>query len=152
MVLKGLYFPPFSGKDKGFLGTFGELYDRALTDEDVEQLKEVIYPYQCNALHYFAISKNIRGLTYCFENNIDFIVDIFGKTPLHYAKESNNILMVDTIYKCIYNLKEERAINAMKLLPLYELQNTNSLGKLLDKYGVSRPAAVKFAKELSIPQ
>mmetsp|Transcript_22378 Transcript_22378/g.16862 ORF Transcript_22378/g.16862 Transcript_22378/m.16862 type:complete len:103 (+) Transcript_22378:952-1260(+) len=101
MVLKGLYFPPFSGCEKGFLGTFGELYDRAYADEDIEQLKEVIYPYQCNALHYFAISTNMEAITYCFANGVDFIVDIYGKTPLHYAKESHNVLMVDTIYKCI---------------------------------------------------
>ena len=69
------------------IGSFASIYDYTIQQEKVDAgfLMIPIHPYKLNAAHYFALSKNVKGIEICFENKINFIQDVFGKTPLDYA-------------------------------------------------------------------
>ncbi len=38
----------------------------------MDPLKETIYPFAINSLHYFAITGNIEAILYCFENGVPY--------------------------------------------------------------------------------
>ena len=65
--------------------SYSHSFVTALNDNDKEFINNTIYPYYVNGFHYFAHSDDIDGIRYCFENNISFIKDLFGNTPLDYA-------------------------------------------------------------------
>jgi hypothetical protein len=54
-----------------------------------------------NALHYFVITKNLKGVEYCFICGVPFIIDDYGKSPFDYAKQSKNRKILDAVLKGI---------------------------------------------------
>ena len=64
----------------------------------------MILPYRLNALHYFAITTDIVNVKICFENNVKFIKDTFGKHPLDYANESKNSVFIHQMIEIINTL------------------------------------------------
>ncbi len=56
-----------------------------------------VYPYKLNALHYYAMTSNVAGAQACFANKVKFCLDAFGKSPLDYAIETEDKLIIDAI-------------------------------------------------------
>jgi hypothetical protein len=87
---EGLFIPVISGGVNISATSFDKFYSRALVEGNLAVLKTPIYPFFVNALHYFAIAANTDGITYCIENDVPFMNDLFGKNPLIYALESKD--------------------------------------------------------------
>ncbi len=72
-------------------------------------MKYTVAPYNLNAVHYCVISLEtkgidycINGLQFCLENEVPFLTDSFGKTPLEYALDTQNRRLIDKVYSLIY--------------------------------------------------
>jgi len=114
--IHGKFVQILGGFRIGSLEPYAQYFERCLKNLDYKNLDNLIYPYRCNAFHYFALSANNEGLKACF-GNVKFIRDSFRKTPLHYAIESRDKSVLETIYSGIIGLDEEERIRVMKLHP-----------------------------------
>ena len=85
---------------------------------DLETLKQPIYPYKVNALHFFALTGNAKAIRICFENNVKFIQDVFGKTPFDYAVQTDNKVTIQAILQGILICEQKERTRIMRTLPL----------------------------------
>lgn len=133
--LKGYFLPILSGGPKLGTGSFSSIYNQAIQGENVDatSLRTPIYPYRLNALHYFAITANVEGAEQCFKNKVKFMLDSFGKSPLDYAIESHDRLIIDTVMNGLFNTEAVERTRIMRTLPLSVLLEHPSgvLGVLL---------------------
>jgi hypothetical protein len=67
-----------------------------------------------NALHFFALSANTEGITFCFQNHVPFMTDLFGNNPLSYALASKDQPALNAVISGIYGLETETRIEVMK--------------------------------------
>jgi len=104
--IHGKFVQILGGFHIGSLEPYAQYYERCLQNLDFKSLDNLIYPYRCNAFHYFALAANKEGLAACF-GNVKFIRDAFNKTPLHYAIESRDKSVLEMIYSGIISLDEE---------------------------------------------
>lgn len=120
----------------------------------MDALSIPIYPYKLNAAHYFAMTGNVRGIEICFEKEINFIQDVFGKTPLDYANDSKDKLIIEAVLKGIFETKPKERTKILRTLRLSTLlANPNSIvANILQNYGAEEPEVVKFKEALQIPK
>lgn len=73
--VEGYFVPTFLGFKRLGIGSFASIYDYTIKQEKVDAsfLMIPVHPYRLNAAHYFALSRNVRGIEICFENKINFI-------------------------------------------------------------------------------
>lgn len=70
----------------------------------------------------------MRGIEICFEKDINFIQDVFGKTPLDYAIDSKDKLIIEAILKGIFETKSKIRTKILRTLKLSTLlANPNSI-------------------------
>ncbi len=91
-----------------------------------------------NALHYFVITKNQKGVEYCFECGVAFIIDDYGKSPFDYAKQSKNRKILDAVLKGIYQLDYSK---------IKDILNVITFNSLIEEYS---PELIPVLKDLVV--
>lgn len=153
--VQGLHVPTLLGGPKLGIGSFSALYSSSINKDklDLAILTTPIYPYRLNALHYFSKASNVEGARACFENKVKFSLDAFGKSPLDYAIETGDKLIIETILGGIDQMETEEKIKILRTLPLNTLVEHPApvLANILLQYGTSVPEPSKFGKGLKLP-
>lgn len=80
------------------------------------------------------MTANVEGAKLCFENKVKFMLDSFGKSPLDYAIESKDRLIIEAIMVGIFETEASERSKIMRTLPLSLLLEHPSgvLGLLLE--------------------
>ena len=75
-----------------------------------------------------------------------FTLDSFGKSPLDYAIETNDKLIIEAILGGIEQMENEEKIKILRTLPLHVLVTYSApvLANILLQYGASAPESTKF--------
>jgi hypothetical protein len=111
--IKGFFLPIAGGGPIVTSSSFGTFFESAYEEGEIEALKLPIYPYLVNSLHYFATSGNPEAITYCFANEVKYLKDAFGKTPLDYALESKDKSALNAVVTGILNLDQGDRIKVL---------------------------------------
>mgnify|MGYP000886441843 CR=1 FL=1 len=122
----------------------------ASQDEKSKQLESlrqiVIYPYGLNMFHLLSVIDPVRRLLKkCITLKIPFLLDSNSKTPLHYLLRSQQIDLIDLIFKYSSEIFQRADTNIFQMLTpnLPDLLRTNSrfLPQFL-KYTMGKPKTI----------
>lgn len=136
-------------------GSFAQIYKQSISEDkaDTTAMMTPIYPYKMNALHYFAMTSNVAGAEECFKNRVKFHLDQFGMSPLDYAFETQDKLIIEAVLTGIDQMENEEKLKILRTLPLNKLLQHPAavLANILLQSGASLPIDSKFGKGNAVP-